>query len=167
MSGSTPDPEKGRLAAEPGSNRAPGDPSTAQTSNANSSRLAPVVDWLRRRADTSLGRLTMIWFRRYFEASRNSGAAASAYITVSVLPTALVIIAMFNLAKGDENAFAARLNAHMKLNGDTANLVTQLFGTTSNNLLAASVTIVISFVVWACPSGSSTGTCTHGPGASM
>jgi hypothetical protein len=117
-------------------------------SNANSSRLAPMVDWLRRRADTSLGRLATIWFRRYFEASRNSGAAASAYITVSVLPTALVIIAFFNLAKGDENAFAARLNAHMKLNGATANLVTNLFGTTSNNLLAASVTIVISFLVW-------------------
>ena len=124
MSGSTRDPETG------------------------GSRLAPVIDWLRRRADTSLGRLALIWFHRYFEASRNSGAAASAYITVSVLPTALVIIAIFNLAKGDENAFAERLIDHMNLDGSTASLVTDLFGTTSNNLLAASVTIVIGFLVW-------------------
>ena len=132
MSGSTPDPVAPRTTP----------------SNTGASRLAPVVDWLHRRADTSLGRLALIWFRRYFEASRNSGAAASAYVTVSVLPTALVIIAIFNLAKGDENAFAERLIAHMNLGGSTASLVRDLFGTTSNNLLAASVTIVISFLVW-------------------
>ena len=132
MSGSTPDLEEQRT-----------------TASANgASRLSPEVDWLRRRADTSLGRLVLIWFRRYFEASRNSGAATSAYITVSVLPTALVIIAIFNLAKGDENAFAERLIAHMNLEGSTASLVSDLFGTTSNNLLAASVTIVIGFLVW-------------------
>ena len=67
---------------------------------------------------------------------------------MSVLPTALVIIAIFNLAKGDENAFAERLIAHMNLDGSTASLVSDLFGTTSNNLLAASVTIVIGFLVW-------------------
>jgi membrane protein len=132
VSGSTPDPVAPRTTA----------------SDAGASRLSPVVDWLHRRTDTSFGRLVLIWFRRYFEASRNSGAAASAYITVSVLPTALVIIAIFNLAKGDENAFAERLIAHMNLDGSTASLVRDLFGTTSNNLLAASVTIVISFLVW-------------------
>jgi uncharacterized BrkB/YihY/UPF0761 family membrane protein len=36
----------------------------------------------------------------------------------------------------------------MNLDGATANLVTNLFGSTSNNLLAASVTIVIGFLVW-------------------
>lgn len=105
-------------------------------------------DWLSQRAENPLARLALLWFRRYFEASRNSGAAASAYITLSVVPAALVIVAFFNLARGDEHAFADRLITHMKLNGSTASLVQDLFGTTSNNLLAASITIVIGFLVW-------------------
>jgi membrane protein len=113
-----------------------------------SSRLAVARDWLSERADTSFGRLTLLWFRRYFEASRNSGAAATAYITLSVIPTALVIVAIFDKARGDENAFADRLITHMKLTGSTASLVRDLFGTTSNNLLAASLTVVIGFLVW-------------------
>ena len=120
----------------------------AESPGTGGSRLAAAQGWLHERADSSLGRLALLWFRRYFEASRNSGAAATAYITLSVLPTALVIIALFNLAKGDENAFADRLISHMKLDGATASLVHDLFGTTSNNLLAASVTIVVGFLIW-------------------
>ena len=120
----------------------------AEGSGASDSRLSAMVGWLRGRADTSLGRLAFLWFRRYLEASRNSGAAAAAYITLSVLPAALVIIAFFNLAKGDENAFADRLVTHMNLDGATASLVQGLFGTTSNNVLAASVTVVIGFLIW-------------------
>ena len=112
------------------------------------SRLAAAQAWLHERTDSGLGRLVLLWFRRYFEASRNSGAAATTYVTLSVLPTALVIIAIFNLAKGDENAFADRLISHMNLNGSTASLVHDLFGTTANNLVAASVTIVIGFLLW-------------------
>jgi membrane protein len=112
------------------------------------SRLAAAQGWLRQRADSSLGRLVLLWFRRYFEASRNSGGAATTYITLSVIPTALVIVAIFNLAKGDENAFADRLISHMNLDASTASLVHELFGTTSNNLLAASATIVIGFLLW-------------------
>jgi len=112
------------------------------------SRLAAAQGWLHERADSGLGRLVSLWFSRYFEASRNSGAAATTYITLSVLPTALVIIAIFNLAKGDENAFADRLISHMNLGGSTASVVHDLFGTTSNNLVAASVTIVIGFLIW-------------------
>jgi uncharacterized BrkB/YihY/UPF0761 family membrane protein len=112
------------------------------------SRLAAAQGWLHGRTDSGLGRLVLLWFRRYFEASRNSGAAATTYVTLSVLPTALVIIAIFNLAKGDENAFADRLISHMNLNGSTASLVHDLFGTTANNLVAASVTIVIGFLLW-------------------
>src|SRR4051794_20013337 len=114
---------------------------------AGGSRLAAARDWLGGRADTSPGRLAPPSFRRYFEASRNSGAAASAYIMLSVLPTALVVIALFNRARGD-NAFADRLITHMRLDGATADLVHDLFGTTSNNLLAASVTVVIGFLIW-------------------
>ena len=36
----------------------------------------------------------------------------------------------------------------MKLDGTTANLVHDLFGSTSNNLLAATLTIVIGFLLW-------------------
>jgi membrane protein len=110
--------------------------------------LSAIWAWLRNRADSPFGRLAFLWFRRYLEASRNSGAAATTYLTLSVLPTALVVIAIFNLAKADENAFADRLITHMNLDGSTASLVRELFGTTSNNLLAASVTIVIGFLLW-------------------
>jgi len=113
-----------------------------------SRRLSAIWAWLRNRADSPFGRLAFLWFRRYLEASRNSGAAATTYLTLSVLPTALVVIAIFNLAKADENAFADRLITHMNLDGSTASLVRELFGTTSNNLLAASVTIVIGFLLW-------------------
>src|SRR3954452_21178708 len=123
-------------------------PQGAAAPAAGGSRLAAVRDWLGGRVDTSPGRLVLLWLRRYFEASRNSGAAASAYITLSVLPAALVVIALFNLARGDENAFAERLITHMNLDGSTASLVHELFGTTANNLLAASVTVVIGFLVW-------------------
>jgi membrane protein len=121
---------------------------SADGAGTGGSRLAAVRDWLDGRADTGLARLALLWFRRYFEASRNSGAAATTYITLSVLPTALVIIAIFNLSKGDENAFADRLISHMNLGGSTASVVHELFGTTSNNLVAASVTIVIGFLLW-------------------
>jgi hypothetical protein len=112
------------------------------------SRLSASVDWLRTRADTSLGRLTLLWFRRYFEASRNSGAAAAAYITMSAVPCALVIAAFFTRARGNENAFAERLIEHMRLDGATAALVRDVFGTSTSNLLAASLTVVISFLFW-------------------
>ena len=118
------------------------------TPGTGGSRLAAAQGWLRGRTDSGLGRLVLLWFRRYFESSRNSGSAATTYITLSVLPTALVIVAIFNLAKGDENAFADRLISHMNLGGSTASIVHDLFGTTANNVLAASVTIVIGFLLW-------------------
>ena len=134
----TLDPEAPPVAA-PGRAEAPG---------TGGGRLAAVLDWLRSRADNSLSRLALLWFRRYLEASRNSGAALTAYFTLSALPTALVIVAFFNLADGNDNAFAERVISHMKLNGTTASLVHDLFGSTSNNLLAATLTIVIGFLLW-------------------
>jgi membrane protein len=112
------------------------------------SRLGAAQGWLQRRADSSLGRLAFLWFRRYFEASRNSGAAAAAYITLSVLPAALVIIGLFNLARGDESAFADRVVRHMKLDGATAGIVRDLFGTTADNVTTASVAVAIGFLIW-------------------
>jgi hypothetical protein len=102
------------------------------------SRLSAVRDWLSDRADTRFARVAFLWIRRYFEASRNSGAGAAANITLSVLPAALVIIAFF----------AEHLITHTNLDASTASLVHELFGTTANNFLAASVTVVIGFLVW-------------------
>jgi membrane protein len=133
---------------DPGTQPSPGVKPGAQAPGTGGSRLSAAADWLRGRVDTSLGRLSLLWFRRYFEASRNSGAAAAAYVTLSVVPATLVVIAFFNLARGDENAFAERLITHMNLDGSTASLVHDLFGTTANNVLAASVTVVIGFLAW-------------------
>jgi uncharacterized BrkB/YihY/UPF0761 family membrane protein len=115
---------------------------------ADGGRVAAVQVWLRRRADTGLGRLALAWFQRYFEASRNSGSAATLYSMLSVFPTAMVAVAYFNWAGGDTNAFAQRLITHLRLTGQTADLVRELFGTTSSNALAATVAAVVGFLLW-------------------
>jgi membrane protein len=135
----TPDPEVRPQQAAP---------ERAEAAGTGGGRLAAVTAWLRGRADNRISRLALLWFRRYLEASRNSGASASAYFTLSALPTALVVIAFFSLAADDENAFAERLITHMKLDGSTADLVRELFGSTSSNVLAASIAIVIGFLIW-------------------
>ena len=111
-------------------------------------RAKAVQDWLRGRADTALGRLALQWFRGYFGASRNSGCAGTVYTSLSILPAALVAVAYFHPLQGDSNVFAQRLVTHMKLTGSTATLVEGTFGTTSANALAASITVVISFLIW-------------------
>jgi membrane protein len=120
----------------------------SEASGAGGGRLAATVSWARGHADSPVGRLAILWFRRYLEASRNSGAAASAYFMVSAVPAALVVVAFFNLGASNQNAFATRLITHLKLDAPTASLVHGLFGTTSNNLLAASITVVIGFLLW-------------------
>jgi len=107
-----------------------------------------VQTWLRRRSDTALGRLALQWFRAYFAASRNSGCAATVYSALSVLPAALVAVAYFHPSQNDVNVFAQRLITHIKLTGETARLVEETFGTASANALAATVTVVITFLIW-------------------
>jgi hypothetical protein len=111
-------------------------------------RVERVQEWLRRRADTAVGRLALQWLRAYFAASRNSGCAVTVYSSLSVLPAALVAIAYFHPSEDDANLFAQRLVAHMKLTGSTAKLVEGTFGTASANALAATVTVLISFLIW-------------------
>ncbi len=111
-------------------------------------RIKAVQDWLSRRADTSVGRLTLQWFRAYFRASHNSGCAASIYSALSVLPAALVTIAYFHLSESDSNAMADRLISHLKLDSTTAGIVRDTFGTASSNALAATITVAISFLLW-------------------
>jgi len=111
-------------------------------------RVQAVLHWLTGRADTPVGRLALQWFRAYFEASRNSGCAASIYSTLSILPAVLVAIAVFHPTSGDTNLFAERLIDHEHLTGATASLVRDTFGSASSNALAASVGVVISFLLW-------------------
>jgi hypothetical protein len=111
-------------------------------------RIQAVQDWLGRRADTPLGRLALQWFRAYFAASRSSGCAATVYSSLSVLPAALVAIAYFHSSGSDTNEFAERLITHLKLDGATASLVHDTFGSASSNALAATITVVISFLIW-------------------
>lgn len=111
-------------------------------------RVGRIRGWLGRQTDSWVGRLSFLWFRRYMEASKNSGASTSAYFALSVIPTALVAIAFFGESGGDTNALAERLITHMHLTGSTADLVRQTFGTTANNAVAATVAVVISFLFW-------------------
>ncbi len=112
------------------------------------SRIEAVQHWLGGRADTRIGRLTLQWIRAYFDASRNSGCAATVYSSLSALPAALVAVAYFHSSGSDTNAFAERLITHLKLTGATASLVQDTFGSASANALAATITVVISFLVW-------------------
>ena len=111
-------------------------------------RAKSVQDWLRGRADTAPGRLALQWFRCYFAASRNSGCAATIYSSLSVLPAALVAVAYFHPSEHNANLFAQRLVTHVKLTGTTATLVEGTFGTASSNALAATITVVVSFLLW-------------------
>ena len=111
-------------------------------------RATRVLDWLRSRADTALGRLALQWFRAYFDASRNSGCAATIYSSLSVIPAALVAVAYFHPSGSDTNVFAQRLVTHLHLTGDTATLVQGIFGSASSNALAASLSVVVSFLIW-------------------
>lgn len=121
--------------------------SNAETA-AGGGRIKAVQDWLSGRADTRLGRLLLLWFRSYFEASRNSGCAATVYSSLSVLPAALVTVSYFHSSGSDTNAFADRLVTHLNLTGATADLVRDTFGSASSNALAATITVVISFLLW-------------------
>ena len=111
-------------------------------------RIRAVQDWLTGRTDTSLGRLALQWFRAYFAASRNSGCAVTIYSTLSVLPAALVAVALFQSSGSDTNAFVERLTTHLKLTGSTASLVQTSFGSASSNKLAATVAVLISALLW-------------------
>lgn len=111
-------------------------------------RVGRIWNWLSKQTDSWVGRLSFLMFKRYMEASKNSGAATSAYFMLSVIPTALVAIAIFDKSGGDANALAERLISHMHLTGDTAEIVRQTFGTTANNAIAATVAVVISFLFW-------------------
>jgi membrane protein len=126
----------------------PGEPTSASDAGLRRGRAQRIQDWLRGRADTSIGRLALQWFRAYFAASRNSGCAVTVYSSLSVLPAALAFIAAAHPFQSDANVFAEHLVTHLKLTGSTASLVESTFGSTSSNALAASIAVIISFLLW-------------------
>ena len=125
-----------------------GEPTSASDTGLRPGRARRIQDWLRGRADTSIGRLALQWFRAYFAASRNSGCAVTVYSSLSVLPAALAFIAAAHPFQSDANVFAKHLVTHLKLTGSTASLVESTFGSTSSNALAASIAVIISFLLW-------------------
>jgi uncharacterized BrkB/YihY/UPF0761 family membrane protein len=107
-----------------------------------------VQDWLARRADTSVGRLSLQWFRAYFAASHNSACAVTIYSVLSVFPAVLVFLAYVHPSGSSTNVFAQHLIDHLNLNGSTAGLVQDVFGSASSNKLAATAATAVSFLLW-------------------
>ena len=118
------------------------------TGEPTGSRVQRVLNWLRERSDRPVGRLALRWFRAYFAASRNSGCAIAIYSSLSVLPAALVFVAAIYAVGGDVNVFAQHLVDHLNLTGSTARLVKDTFGSPSSNALAATLTTVVTFLLW-------------------
>jgi membrane protein len=112
------------------------------------SRVQRIQGWLRRRSENKLARLSWQWFRSYLAASRNSACAISIYSCLSVVPAALMFIAVVYNGSGNVNVFAQHLVDHLRLSGDTATLVQQTFGSASSNALAASIATLVSFLLW-------------------
>lgn len=110
-------------------------------------RAQRIFGWLQRQSDRPLGRLGFQWFRAYMAASRNSGCAIAIYSCLSILPAALVFVAAL-YAAGNVNLFAQHLVDHLNLTGSTASLVQGTFGSASSNALAASLTMIVTFLLW-------------------
>ena len=64
-----------------------------------------------------------------------------------MLPAALVFVAAL-YAASDVNLFAQHLVDHLNLTGNTASLVKGSFGSSSSNALAATLTTVVTFLLW-------------------
>ena len=95
-----------------------------------------------------MARLALEWFRRYLEASHNSGPAATVYLFLSVGPLLLAATGLLHVAGDNTNVLAQRLIEHQHLTGDTARLVSDTFGTASRNALATSIAAVLGFLLW-------------------
>src|SRR5262245_57666338 len=112
------------------------------------SRVDRILVRLPAQSDRPLGRLALQWFRAYFAASRNSACAIAIYSSLSVLPATLVFVAAVYAVGGDVNVFAQHLVDHLNLTGTTATLVEDSFGTASSNALAATLTTIVTFLLW-------------------
>jgi membrane protein len=124
-----------------------GDSVDGATGETEHGRVERIMLWLRERSDGPVGRLAFQWFRAYLAASHNTGCAIAIYSCLSVLPAALVFVAAL-YAAGNVNLFAQHLVDHLNLTGKTATLVQDTFGSASSNALAATLTTVVTFLLW-------------------
>jgi uncharacterized BrkB/YihY/UPF0761 family membrane protein len=111
-------------------------------------RMEAVQQWLTLRADSKVSRLSLQWFRGYFEASRNSGSAATLYSFLSIVPVVLAAIGLLHAAGANTDTFADHLIDHLGLGRSTAGVVSDTFGSASANALAASLAAVVGFLIW-------------------
>ena len=111
-------------------------------------RATRVQKWLARCADTSIGRLAVLWLRTYLRTSRNSGSAATIYLLLSAGPFVLAAAGLFHAGAGSANIIAREVIEHQQLTGNTATLVRETFGTASHNALASSIGGIVGFLIW-------------------
>ena len=57
-------------------------------------------------------------------------------------------VALFHSSGSNTNAFVAALISHLKLTGSAASLVQDTFGSASANKLAATITVLVSALLW-------------------
>ena len=114
----------------------------------NHGRVQAILNWLKRRSEHKLARLGWQWFQSYLGASRNSACAISIYGCLSVVPAALVAVALVYHSHDNVNVFAQHLVDHLRLTGSTASLVQQTFGSASSNALAGTIAMVVTFLLW-------------------
>ena len=127
---------------ELGASTNPGDPTQGH------GRVQAILNWLKRRSEHKLARLGWQWFQTYLTASKNSACAISIYGCLSVVPAALVAVALVYHSHDNVNAFAQHLVDHLRLHGSTATLVQGTFGSASSNALAGTVAMVVTFLLW-------------------
>lgn len=111
-------------------------------------RVQGILNWLKRRSEHKLARFGWEWFQSYLAASKNSACAISIYGCLSVVPAALMVVAVVYHSNANVNVFAQHLVDHLRLTGSTASLVQQTFGSASSNALAASLAMVVTFLLW-------------------
>ena len=114
---------------------------------AGGNRAQAVQEWLRRRADTPVGRLSLQWFRAYFAASRNSGCAIRSTRAVGAADGARHRRRPLRAGRRHQRLRAAPRRPPEPDRVDRK-LVEDTFGSASSNALAASVATAVSFLIW-------------------
>src|SRR5260221_12860661 len=114
-----------------------GDTGDMGTQAENRSRVQRISGWLRRRSEHKLARLGWQWFKGYMAASRNSACAISIYACLSVVPAALVFIAVVYKSGGTTNAFPLHPVDHLRPASEPASAPAHTVGNACPDLLAA------------------------------
>ena len=110
------------------------------------------VRWGERRltpfANGRLGSLALGFLRRYGDSSENSASALTLEVFLSLVPALLAVYAIADLSRVKDNVLARHLINHLHLNGETAAIVREEFGTVAHNAAAASILGLGGFLVF-------------------